>query len=120
MDFDFTTQTRNPGGAYAGFTDQEGLEELGVTFELPGSPTGIGMWIYATEEAQGLWLRTGIGVEGNTNWKAFNLTEEAVGIDWVGWKYVKLTLLIFQVHILFFLDSLLDLWLLLIHLVGNL
>ncbi len=32
------------------------------------------------------------GVEGNTNWKAFNLTEEAVGIDWVGWKYVEVDL----------------------------
>ena len=92
LDFDFTTQTRNPGGAFAGFTDQEGLEELGVTFQIPGAPTGLGMWVYGTEEVQGLWLRTGIGVEGNTNWKAFDLAPEATGIDWLGWKYVEVNL----------------------------
>src|SRR5699024_8798702 len=92
MDFDFTNKGSGIGGAYAGFTDKKGLEELGVTFELPGSPTGLGMWIYGTEESQGLWLRTGIGIEGNTNWKAFDLTEEKIGIDWLGWKYVEVDL----------------------------
>lgn len=94
IDFDYTAvpPTKNPSGAYAGFTDRAGLEELGVTFELPGSPKAVGMWIYGTEEAQGLWLRTGVGVEGNTNWKAFDLTKEVDGINWLGWKYVEVDL----------------------------
>jgi len=94
IDFDYTNvpPNKNPSGAYAGFTDKEGLEELGVTFQLPGSPVGIGMWVYGTEEAQGLWLRTGIGVNGTTAWKAFDLTTEQEGINWLGWKYVEVNL----------------------------
>ena len=94
VDFDYTEvpKEKNPSGAYAGFTDREGLEELGVTFQLPGSPKSIGMWIYGTEESQGLWLRTGIGVNGTTAWKAFDLTTEKDGINWLGWKYVEVDL----------------------------
>jgi len=94
IDFDYSEvpPTKNPSGAYAGFTDREGLEELGVTFELPGSPVAVGMWVYGTEEAQGLWLRTGIGVNGTTAWKAFDLTTEVEGINWKGWKYVEANL----------------------------
>lgn len=92
LDFDFSESLRHPSGAYAGFSDVEGLAEQGVTLQLPGSPVSVGMWLYATEEAQGLWMRSGIGVNGKTNWTAFNFTEEATGIDWIGWKYVEFDL----------------------------
>ncbi len=89
MDFDFTTLTRLSAGAYAGFTDPVGLEVLGGTYELPGSPAGVGMWVYGTEESQGLWLRIGVRDKDSPGWKAFDLTTEEEGINWIGWKYVE-------------------------------
>nr|WP_263324448.1 phosphodiester glycosidase family protein [Neobacillus sp. Marseille-Q6967] len=80
MDFDFTNaQTGTTLGVYAG---------PGASTTIPDSPTGIGMWVYGTPEAQGYWLRMMI-VDGNGKNQTINLTGENPGIDWTGWKYIE-------------------------------
>jgi len=77
IDFDFTeAQKGTTLGVYAG---------PGTTVPIDGEPTSIGMWVYATPEAQGYWLRMMI-VDGNQTNQTLNL---ASSINWTGWKYVK-------------------------------
>jgi len=78
--FDFTNgQQGTTLGAYAGPE---------VKKEIPGVPTAIGMWVYATPEAQGYWLRSQI-YDGNGTPKPLNFTDQKTGINWTGWKYVE-------------------------------
>ncbi|NLR31147.1 phosphodiester glycosidase family protein [Levilactobacillus tujiorum] len=78
--FDFTTgQKGTTLGAYAGPQERT---------EIPGTPTAIGMWVYATPEAQGYWLRSQI-YDGKGTSKPLNFTDQKVGINWTGWKYVE-------------------------------
>lgn len=80
LDYDFTnSQVGTTLGVYAG---------PGSNTAINDNPTGIGMWIYATPEAQGYWLRMMI-VDGNNKNQTINLTDEKPGIDWTGWKYVE-------------------------------
>lgn len=77
------------------------------TMEIPGSPTGIGVWVYAPEgvgiewngEQAGFWLR-GYVKDGAGNNMPYNFTlepkdskvqsgEEQPGIYWEGWKYLE-------------------------------
>ncbi|WP_210364672.1 phosphodiester glycosidase family protein [Bacillus sp. REN3] len=80
MDFDFTNSPVGTTlGVYAGPGEHTAISD---------NPTGIGMWVYATPEAQGYWLRMLI-VDGNNKNQTINLTNEKPGIDWTGWKYVE-------------------------------
>ncbi|MGE5630164.1 MAG: phosphodiester glycosidase family protein [Caulobacteraceae bacterium] len=60
-----------------------------VTFKQPvrviGKPTEIGAWVYGDGSSH--WLR-GAYINAQGERKVFNLTEEGVGINWKGWKYV--------------------------------
>ncbi|MBT2663247.1 phosphodiester glycosidase family protein [Bacillus sp. ISL-45] len=80
LDFDFTNSPVGTTlGVYAG---------PGLNTTINDNPTGIGMWVYGTPEAQGYWLRMLI-VDGNNKSQALNFTGEKPGIDWIGWKYVE-------------------------------
>lgn len=80
MDFDLTNaQNGTTLGVYSG---------PGSNTAIADNPSGIGMWVYATPEAQGCWLRMNI-VDGNGKTQTINLTEEVPGIDWTGWKYLE-------------------------------
>jgi len=80
IDFDFTNgQKQAVLGTYAG---------PGIKTPIPGNPSSIGMWIYATPEAKGYWLRMAI-IDGNGNTQNIDLTPSSPGIDWTGWKYVE-------------------------------
>ncbi len=80
LDFDLTSaQTGTTLGAYAG---------PGMNIAIPDNPSSIGMWMYATPEAQGYWLRMNI-VDGNGKTQTINLNQEKPGIDWTGWKYIE-------------------------------
>ncbi len=93
VDFDFATNFQKfNAGAYAGFKGQDGLPQLENTFYLPGTPQTIGMWVYATEEAQGIWLRVGLLTATDASWAALDLTSANPGINWTGWKYVEANL----------------------------
>lgn len=80
LNFDLTKAQQNATlGAYAGPETSK---------VIPGAPKAIGAWIYATEEAQGYWLRMYI-YDKSGKAKPINFTESVPGIDWVGWKYVE-------------------------------
>lgn len=80
INFDFTNgQKSSTLGVYAG---------PGEKLQLSGYPTSIGMWVYATPEAKGYWLRAAVE-DSSGNIHNLNLTSGAVGIDWTGWKYVE-------------------------------
>ncbi|MEW9124481.1 MAG: phosphodiester glycosidase family protein, partial [Thermotaleaceae bacterium] len=80
INFDLTgAQTNTTLGVYAG---------PGSSKPIPGSPSAIGAWIYATEEAQGYWLRMYLYDVNNAS-KVINFTENYPGINWTGWKYIE-------------------------------
>lgn len=90
LNYDFSGDITATEGACIGFTEE--------TKKIEGTPTGIGMWVYAPEGTPNLWLRIYLN-DGNGNLVPLNFTEEAKisegkmgGIDWTGWKYVEASL----------------------------
>lgn len=90
LSYDFSGDINATEGACIGFTEE--------TKKIEGTPTGIGMWVYAPEGTPNLWLRIYLN-DGNGNLVPLNFTEEAKisegkmnGIDWSGWKYVEASL----------------------------
>ena len=80
LDYDFTNGTKSATlGVYAGPATSK---------PIPGMPTGIGMWIYATPEAKGYWLRMFV-TDATGTAKPIDFTPQDTGIDWTGWKYVE-------------------------------
>ncbi|MCM1545014.1 MAG: phosphodiester glycosidase family protein, partial [Ruminococcus sp.] len=83
------------------FTNWNGVTE-GVCFgpaatskEIEGTPTALGMWIYAPEGTPNLWLRM-YYTDATGSAKQCNLTEQRKeaadgigGINWSGWRYVE-------------------------------
>ena len=57
----------------------------GNNISIPGTPTAIGMWLYATESAQGAWIRLQYSQSGSTG----ALYADFGHIDWIGWKYLE-------------------------------
>lgn len=83
LNYDLTNAlTQTTLGAYAGPATSK---------EIPGMPTGIGAWVYASAEAQGYWLRF-CYYDKNGTLQFGNFTEEGVGINWTGWKYCEVDL----------------------------
>lgn len=90
LNYDFSGGVTGTEGACIGFTEE--------TKKIEGTPTGIGMWVYAPEGTPNLWLRIYLN-DGNGNLVPLNFTEEAKisegkmgGIDWSGWRYVEASL----------------------------
>ncbi len=82
IDFDCTkAQKGTTLGIYAGPSASK---------DIPGMPTAIGAWVYATPEAKGYWLRMYLyDSSSGSIQKPINFTDEGVGINWTGWKYVE-------------------------------
>ncbi|MBS7146782.1 MAG: phosphodiester glycosidase family protein [Intestinibacter bartlettii] len=86
LDYDFTEATGTEGAGL-------GYNRVGDPVE--GTPTAIGMWVYAPEGTPNLWLRMYIN-DADGNNREVNFTEEAKisegkmgGIDWTGWRYLE-------------------------------
>lgn len=100
LNYDFTQCGEVTEGACIGTSEE---------FEIPGTPTGIGVWVYAPEgvgieyegdgSQAGFWLR-GYVVDGAGNTQPYDFTlepknaavssgEEQPGIYWEGWKYLE-------------------------------
>ena len=80
FDFDLTSALKSATlGAYAGPSTSK---------DIPGEPSAIGAWVYATPEAKGYWLRCYIYDKSGQK-KPINFTDENIGINWTGWKYVE-------------------------------
>ncbi|MFZ5351426.1 MAG: phosphodiester glycosidase family protein [Bacillota bacterium] len=54
--------------------------------KIEGYPSHIGMWVYG--DGKGHWLRAQLR-DGKNETFYINLTNEAAGVDWVGWRYVE-------------------------------
>lgn len=63
---------------------------------ISGSPTAVGIWVYAPEDTPNLWIRLRCKEAGKTSTTTLNFTEEQSkatdgtkgGINWTGWKYL--------------------------------
>lgn len=100
LSFDFTKSPDATRGAYFGTKDD---------FEIPGTPTAIGVWVYAPEGLDNFWLRgqvpylqaDGTWSQGSTTFVDFTyqpnqklpdgsvVSQEDSGINWEGWKYLE-------------------------------
>lgn len=100
LNYDFTQCGQVTSGVYVGPK---------INFDIPGTPTGIGVWVYAPEgvavewegdgTTAGFWLR-GYIYDGNGTNTPINFTFEPKdpivqggqsqpGIYWEGWKYLE-------------------------------
>ena len=65
----------------------------GSSVTIPGTPTAIGMWVYATPSAQGAWIRLQYSESGSSAAKYADFSAEGqtgeLHVDWVGWKYLE-------------------------------
>ena len=57
----------------------------GSNISISGTPTAIGMWVYATESARGAWIRLQYAQSGSSG----ALYADFGHIDWTGWKYLE-------------------------------
>ncbi|CAH0119250.1 hypothetical protein PAE9249_01749 [Paenibacillus sp. CECT 9249] len=78
LEYDFIG-TQGTSGAY--------LQTLTGTYvDIPGYPEKIGMWVYGDGKRH--WLR-GQMRDGKGNAVPIDFTDQTVGVDWIGWKYVE-------------------------------
>ena len=63
-----------------------------------GSPTGLGMWVYAPEDMDNFWFWTQVAFWNGTEWKSQTIhfrpsgaekTCQYTGVNWTGWTYVE-------------------------------
>ena len=57
----------------------------GSLMQIEGTPTAIGMWVYATSSAKGAWIRIQYKESGSSGAKYADFGH----IDWEGWKYLE-------------------------------
>lgn len=88
IDFDFT--------ACEGKIDGTCIGAYNASSEMEGTPSAIGLWLYAPEGTPNLWLRIRVMDNGTGNILTLNFTEQGKaaadgvgGINWQGWKYVE-------------------------------
>ena len=89
LDYDFTEATGTEGACI-------GYNRAGDPVE--GTPTAVGMWVYAPEGTPNLWIRMYVN-DADGNNQQLDFTEEAKisegkmgGIDWTGWRYLEASL----------------------------
>ena len=85
LSYDFTQWNGITEGACFGFSQ--------ASQEIPGSPTGIGVWCYAPEGAANLWIRCRV-VDGAGNVATVNFVDNSdpalrSDVHWVGWRYLE-------------------------------
>ncbi len=85
LNYDFTG-INGIEGASVGFTAQQ---------EIPGNPTGVGLWYYNPEGGRNFWLRIRV-LDGSDTLQTLNLTNLKEGVNWFGWKYVECDLSRYQ------------------------
>lgn len=101
LSYDFTNSANTTRGAYFGTKDN---------YEIPGSPTAIGVWVYAPEGIDNFWLRGQVAYQqangewveaGSSMYVDFtyqtnqelpdhsHVSKEDAEINWTGWKYLE-------------------------------
>lgn len=79
LDYDFTGKT-GTSGAYLSAVSQE------TRIQVPGYPEKISMWVYGDGKKH--WLRGQLR-DGNNAAVAIDFTDQGIGVDWTGWRYVE-------------------------------
>lgn len=79
LEYDFIGKT-GTSGAYVA------ASSAAARIQIPGYPEKLSMWIYG--DGQKHWLR-GQMRDGNNAAVPLNYTEQGVGVNWTGWKYVE-------------------------------
>lgn len=79
LEYDFIGKT-GTSGAYVA------ASSTATRIQIPGYPEKLSMWIYG--DGQKHWLR-GQMRDGNNAAVPLNYTEQGVGVNWTGWKYVE-------------------------------
>nr|WP_274528679.1 phosphodiester glycosidase family protein [Paenibacillus piscarius] len=79
LEYDFIGRT-GTSGAYVA------ASSTATRIQIPGYPEKLSMWIYG--DGQKHWLR-GQMRDGNNAAVPLNYTEQGVGVNWTGWKYVE-------------------------------
>ena len=70
----------------AGTTGTVGTQiGTGSNLSISGTPTAIGMWVYATPSSYGAWIRIQYAQTGSSG----ALYADFGTIDWTGWKYLE-------------------------------
>ena len=70
----------------AGTTGTVGTQiGTGTNLKISGTPTAIGMWVYATPSSKGAWIRIQYAQTGSSG----ALYADFGTIDWEGWKYLE-------------------------------
>ena len=70
----------------AGTTGTVGTQiSTGSNLAISGTPTAIGMWVYATTSSKGAWIRLQYSQTGSSG----ALYADFGTIDWEGWKYLE-------------------------------
>lgn len=70
----------------AGTTGTVGAQiSKGTNIVIDGTPTAIGMWVYAMPSAYGAWIRMQYSEKGSSAAKYADFGH----IDWTGWKYLE-------------------------------
>ncbi len=70
----------------AGTTGTVGTQiNQGSSLKIDGTPTAIGMWVYATESSYGAWIRLQYQQTGSSG----ALYADFGTINWYGWKYLE-------------------------------
>ncbi|MGN1117902.1 MAG: phosphodiester glycosidase family protein [Acutalibacteraceae bacterium] len=86
INFDFSGNVTGTEGANVGLVN--------ATTAIEGSPTGIGLWVYAPENCPNLWLRIRVkDGTGTTQTIDFEDTNGKTDINWTGWRYMEASLI---------------------------
>jgi large repetitive protein len=78
LEYDFTG-TPGTSGVYLSAKD------VASRIQVPGYPEKIGMWVYGDGHKH--WLRAQMRDKNGTI--ALDFVDQAVGVNWIGWKYVE-------------------------------
>lgn len=92
LNYDFTNNNNSTDPASI-ITDGACVGFAEATQQIPGSPTGIGMYVYAPDGTANLWMRMRVRCGDSENPTTVNfmpMTSEGGqnGIHWTGWKYM--------------------------------
>lgn len=96
LNYDFTNNNGTTDDSAAIITDGACLGFSSATEQIAGSPTAVGMYVYAPEGTANLWLRIrvkdGSGTVQTLNFEPAKSENGQKGIHWTGWKYVEASL----------------------------
>ena len=96
LNYDFTNNNGSTDEAVSIITDGACLGFSTATEQISGSPTAVGMYVYAPEGTANLWMRIrvkdGNGTVQTLNFEPAKSEDGLSGIHWTGWKYVEASL----------------------------